>query len=334
MSIITECLNQVSVGEAITCRNLSLFPLMGAARQEPGYRLLDEAMAQGCARVTEVSDSGSVPELKFINSCDRPVLLLDGEEVLGAKQNRIVNLTVLAPAGKTIVIPVSCVEAGRWHGESREFSSAGRAHYAAGRARKAADVTESLNYSGTRRSDQSGLWADISAKAERMEAWSYTEAADAMYVKHRGSLDEYLAAFTVAEGQTGALFAINGEVVGLDLFDCTETLRGLLPKLVESYALDAIDEAGSANGVAEKEAAMSLIRSAAQASLQRFAALGEGEDLRLQGDGLAGGALAVDGRVVHLCVFRLRGQGGERPGHRGSGMIRASSRRRTRRYDA
>jgi hypothetical protein len=39
-----------------------------------------------------------VPQLLFINDAMRPVLLLDGEELVGAKQNRVLNLTVLAPA--------------------------------------------------------------------------------------------------------------------------------------------------------------------------------------------------------------------------------------------
>ena len=95
--------------------------------------LLEEALEQKCARVNEVSQSGSVPELKFTNDCERPVLLMDGEELVGAKQNRILNLTVLAPAGKTIIIPVSCVEAGRWQARSAEFSVAGRAHFSRGR---------------------------------------------------------------------------------------------------------------------------------------------------------------------------------------------------------
>ena len=45
----------------------------------------------GCARITEVSESGSVPALRFVNDCDCPVLLLDGEELVGAKQNRVIN---------------------------------------------------------------------------------------------------------------------------------------------------------------------------------------------------------------------------------------------------
>jgi hypothetical protein len=90
------------------------------------------------ARVTEVSAIGGVPELKLINDADRPVLLLDGEELVGAKQNRILNVTVLAGAHSTIVIPVSCVEAGRWHHLSAEFAPSDRAHFATGRAAPAA----------------------------------------------------------------------------------------------------------------------------------------------------------------------------------------------------
>ncbi len=107
MSVVAERLSQVSLGEPQVHHNLTLFPLISAGNVEPHYRLLDEALELGCAHVTEVSESGSVPELKFSNECDLPVLLLDGEELVGAKQNRILTLTILAPAHQTIVIPIS-----------------------------------------------------------------------------------------------------------------------------------------------------------------------------------------------------------------------------------
>ena len=65
------------------------------------------------ARVTKLSEGGSVQQLLFVNEGERPVLLLDGEELVGAKQNRILNLTILAPPKQRIVVPVSRVEAGR-----------------------------------------------------------------------------------------------------------------------------------------------------------------------------------------------------------------------------
>ena len=136
MSAVAERLQEVRLGEPQVYRNLAMVPLLGTGPNEAGYLLLDDALSSGCARVNEVSESGSVLELKFVNECDRPVLLLDGEELVGAKQNRILNLSVLAPAHKAIVIPVSGIEAGRWRADSAEFSSVGRTHYAADRARQ------------------------------------------------------------------------------------------------------------------------------------------------------------------------------------------------------
>ena len=108
MSAVAECLFKAELGEPQSYRNLSLFPLLADGIAEPDYLLLDEALERGCARVSEVSEQGSVPELRFVNECDRSVLLIDGEELVGAKQNRILNLSILVPAHKTIVVPVSC----------------------------------------------------------------------------------------------------------------------------------------------------------------------------------------------------------------------------------
>jgi hypothetical protein len=330
MSVVAECLSKAELGEPQTYRNLSLFPLLADGIAEPDYLLLDEALERGCARVTEVSEQGSVPELRFVNDCDRPVLLLDGEELVGAKQNRILNLSILVPAHKTIVVPVSCVEAGRWHAQSEEFGSAKRAHYAAGRAQKASQVSASLGSTGTRRSDQSQVWEDISAKAERMQSFSATEAAAALYDTHRAGLDEYRRAFSPVAAQLGALFTLNGRVLGLDLFDSPRTLSSLLPKLVESSALDAIDAGGEGSADGGREEAGRFIGAVAKAEIERFDALGLGEDLRLRAPHIAGGALLAEGRVVHLCAFRINA--GETAEHRPtrSRLARTSQRRRGR----
>lgn len=283
MSVVAESLSHLRLGEPQAHRNLSLFPLLGAAANAPEYLLLEEALARGEVRVTEVCEGGSIPELLLVNEGERPVLLLDGEELIGARQNRILNLSVLVGPHTRTVIPVSCVEAGRWRHTSAAFTAAGRTHYASGRAQKAHTVSASLRSDGSPHSDQGAVWADIDAKSARMGVHSETSAAAALYETHRGGLETYLDAFTPLPDQAGALFAINGRVVGLDLFDAPATLASALPKLVRGYALDALDEG------------------------QRFPAVGLGEDLRLASATLAGGALALDGRLVHLCAFAVPG---------------------------
>ena len=114
MELVRKTLKEARLGAPRTHSNLAVFPLWTAAPADRPYMTLDEALTSGKVRVTEVSQHGSVPDLCLVNDSDRPVLLLDGEELRGAKQDRVLNLTILAPAGKTIVVPVSCVESGRW----------------------------------------------------------------------------------------------------------------------------------------------------------------------------------------------------------------------------
>jgi ARG and Rhodanese-Phosphatase-superfamily-associated Protein domain len=98
----------LDVGSCVGSDELTMFPLIAREPREPHYATLSEAVAAGRARVTEISDAGSVPELRIVNDGDLPVLIIDGEELVGAKQNRIVNLTILVPAKTTLTIPVSC----------------------------------------------------------------------------------------------------------------------------------------------------------------------------------------------------------------------------------
>ncbi|MFZ1292843.1 MAG: DUF6569 family protein, partial [Pseudomonadales bacterium] len=174
MKALDIALSGIRMGSPVTLETLTMFPLLGDAVGQSGYLTLEEALQSGLVRVTEVSEQGSVPNLCLVNEAEIPVLLLDGEELVGAKQNRIVNLTIMVAAKSETVIPVSCVEAGRWSRQSDEFSAAGRAHFSRGRAEKTAHI--------------------------------------------------------------------NGQLIGMDLFDSPVTLAKQLKKLVTSYALDAIDE--------------------------------------------------------------------------------------------
>jgi hypothetical protein len=248
MKGIKKQLSELSLGDRTVFENLTMFELVGISGGDLDYLTLNDAIRLEVAKVSEISDSGSVPELLFENFADLPVLILDGEELIGAKQNRTVNLTILAPAGKTIKIPVSCVEAGRWRRDSSHFVMSDRHHFARGRAARAEAVSCSLRRDGSRHSDQGRVWADISAKAARMQAPSATQAMAEIFDRHRSSLESYVRSFTAGEEQIGALFAIGSEIVGLDLFDRRSTLAGVLPKLVRSYAIDAIDSGNRQGG--------------------------------------------------------------------------------------
>ncbi len=304
MQTISDTINGLHLGEATSFEGLTVFPLFGDDIQEKDYLTLDEALEQKQARVIEVSETGDVPTLLFENLGDRKVLLVDGDELIGAKQNRIINLTILVPAHTKIEIPVSCVEAGRWSYQSREFSSAGRAMYSKVRAAKMGQVTKRMSESGERHSDQSEIWGNIAECSMDLGVQSDTSSMSDIYESYEQRLDRYKEAFKVKDGQVGALFAIRGKTQGLELFDSSKTFSHYLERLISSYALGSLADEGDGKEASLPEAEK-FMESIKAAKAEQFSALGEGDDLRLSDKSLAGGALVAEDRVVHLAAFKL-----------------------------
>ena len=145
---VARLLASVLTAEPVTHGALAVIPHLAPNLDDPDWLTLEEAGDR--VRVTEVSEDGSVPFLKVVNEADQPVLLLDGEELIGAKQNRILNTTVLVGAHAEVIIPVSCVEEGRWGYRGRQFRPGDASLFASIRARKAGRVSQSLQFSLSR----------------------------------------------------------------------------------------------------------------------------------------------------------------------------------------
>ena len=305
---------------------------------------LREAVQAGTARVTEISEHGSVPQLRFENTGKRAVLILDGEELIGAKQNRTANVTILATAGKTLDIPVTCVEAGRWgynrpdsaasaerRGHKRpELAPSDAMHFSRGRQRKMSSVNQSLRAAQSRAADQRMVWGDIQRKSASMGVSSSTSAMSDVYREHRTRVDDYVGAFKAEAGQTGAVFAIGETVEGLELFDCEETFAEMLPKLIRSYAIDAIESVQSHRRNPSAVSADAFISKLVRAEAETYPAVGEGTEVRLSAPGAIAAALVTDERVVHLAGFSAPAEE-NRQGNPGEDSGRGFARFRTRR---
>jgi ARG/rhodanese/phosphatase superfamily protein len=300
---VIDAIQSVSFGAETTFQNLTVVPILRACESQSDYLTLDEALARGSIEITEVSEAGHVPELKVLVKGPVPVLLLDGEELVGAKQNRVLNLTILAPAHRATTIPVSCVESGRWRRSSRGFTAAPRAQFAEGRAAKMGQVTASLMSDGARRSDQGAVWNLIAEKSARLEARSATSAMSAVFEKLDAPIEEFVRAFDAQAGQVGAVFLVDGAPVGLELFDAPATWRKLGPKLIRSYAVDALDRARKQGAHSQTSNALAFVDAIASAPASVFPAAGEGEDIRLIGETLQGAALVARGRALHVSAF-------------------------------
>jgi hypothetical protein len=329
LNIINKIIQTNQIGAGTSYQNLTIFPLVADEMQISEYLTLDEALAAKTATVTEVSESGSVPELCFQNEGDLPVLLLDGEELVGAKQNRVLNLTILAPPHEVIKIPVSCVEQGRWSHSSKGFHLEDRVMFSRGRSNKAASVSRSMASEGSRRSDQSEVWQNISSKSGRFGVSSPTDSMSDIYEDRKSSLAEFVGAFSSTEFQVGAIFGIDDSVAGIDLFDSPGTFSKLMPKLIRSYALDAIETVGDEKKVTSKDEIDRFIKILSTARVKEFPAVGLGNDLRVNSHMISGGALVKEGHVIHLGAFPLMSESSNGSTPRHSRMMRSSQRRRT-----
>jgi hypothetical protein len=196
--VIREYLEQAKVGRKQVYKNMAVYPLLSDYSLSLDYILLDEALGSGVIEVTEVNDHGAVPDLKVHNKSPKMVLILDGEELVGAKQNRIVNTTILIAANATVVIPVSCVEQGRWSYNTPRFYSEERIMPSRMRAMKAEQVQNSIRLRGEYQADQSAIWADISERAARRDAKSASMAMARIYEKDLPFLQGYLQNFSLA----------------------------------------------------------------------------------------------------------------------------------------
>lgn len=301
MTPIAAALAAVTVGQPKNAGRLTVFPLLGTNDTPTPYLLLDEALAEGIAQVTETSTSGSVPELKFENRSDQPILIVDGEALIGAKQNRIVNISILVPAQSITPIPVSCVERGRWSYRRPNFGSADHVLYSRSRAQKAGHVSASLRASGRARADQGAIWNDIAQKSERMAAESSSEAMDALFAKANRELESIELQLQLEINQVGAAFALDGRIVGLEVFDAAETWRRFSRKVYRSYGLDALD-AGTRvhDGPIDIDRWLQMV---AAAPVAQFPSIGLGQDARFEHPRITGGALLVGQTMIHCAAF-------------------------------
>jgi len=233
-ALVKECLEGLQFGGLQTHKNMAVVPLKTGGPPGPEYVTLQEGLAEGHLSVVEVSEGGSVPELKVVNRAEMWVLLLDGEELAGAKQNRVLNTSILLGGVSETVIPVSCTEHGRWSYASREFADSDVVMSPSLRMRKSRSVSESLASERGYRSDQQEVWAQVAHMSRSAGVHSATGAMRDAYRARGVDLEGYLAAFGAEEGQQGLLVMIGGKAVGFDLLSRAEAYGRLHGKLVKT----------------------------------------------------------------------------------------------------
>jgi hypothetical protein len=305
--ILSDFISKINFGEAQSFKNLQIIPLFTAGEEGPVYLTLKEALEKRLLVIKEVSVQASVPELKVINNADLPVLLLDGEELAGAKQNRVLNTTILVKEKSELVIPVSCTEQGRWSYQTDEFYNSENFLSFKIRSKKAAFVSDSLKEGGNYHSDQGAIWDDIQAMSIDAGVHSPTGAMRDVFEGKKGDLEEYIRAFPCLPHQKGILVLVGGEIAGLDILSRESAFQIIFSKLVKSYALDAVLEKGKKKESSQKplEEAKGFLEEIKDSEEKKYPSTGQGLDYRFEGEDKVGSALVYLEKVIHMAFFKL-----------------------------
>lgn len=293
----------LTLGAPTKVGGLTVWPLFGPSALG-SLATLDEALAAEDVVIEETTEEGVVGELSLANHGDLPLFILDGEQVLGLKQNRAFNLSILLRPKHEMTAPVSCLELGRWSRRGDARSSA-HVHFAVGRARRMASVSRNLALTRSYASDQDNVWQDIAERFQERGLSSPTSAEADIAAALAHEVEPLVAAIPLLQGQVGAAFATGGELIGLDVFGSAELFTKLAPKLFRSYASDMWR--GPPQPAPRSEAITALLASLAARPPSRFPAPGGGETARWETDGFSAAALVVDGQCVHLAVLATGG---------------------------
>ena len=300
---------RIKIGKAQQKGRLTLYPIFIADAEKKeerlplSYMLLEDAIDSGSFEIGEISESGTVNTVVITNLTGQPVLILDGEEIVGAKQNRMVNATILVAADRRTTVPVSCVEQGRWQYSSEKFGKSEAFGYSTLRRQKAEQVNASLETESSFTADQGAIWSEIAFCESAMGTESPTGALSDTYRKRDRDLVAMTDNFKQQTGQLGLLVYINNRFVCLDLFDKPDTLEKLWSRLLKSYAVEALSSRKRSAENAQPTPA-AVIEEIDKSEYMTYPSVGLGDDLRINGPVIIGAGLLLDQQIVHLSVFR------------------------------
>lgn len=302
--IFTAFLNRLQLGTPQRHANICVFPVLSDVPPQLHYLSLREALAAEKITISEINEAGSVPNLKAVNSGEIPVLILDGEELKGAKQNRIANTSMLLSGHSETVIPVSCTERGRWAYDSSTFSNGGTMLTCKARYRKSERVKANLERNNRHDANQREIWADIEKNHRQHQTISASRALHDVYLQKEWAISQYLKSFERFSNQVGILVFINGELAGLDVLSSPTAYRHCHFKLLKSHILEALAGKKFTGDIVDmKIDAHFFMESLFDVFLDKHKAIGIGTEYRFNNGATGGAILSTHEEVIHLTAY-------------------------------
>ena len=272
--------------------NIAIIPLK-TERTYIDILTLKKGLELGLVEVKECETS-QVNTVIVKNHSVTPLILIDGEEIIGGDQNRIVNSTILIDAESEMKIPVSCSEKHRWAYKSEFKHSDYIANYKTRRAKEYASRVSS--------SFQDVIWSSIDSLEMEQDYASPTSAMDGSYENIKASHNEILKQFKVIAGQTGVLIMVDGEIKGFELFLNSEIYREFHEKILKSYLIDS--KIKNAQFTINIEAAQEVIDNAYDSSFEKKKNNGLESAYTFENDAGLGTLYLFKDKIIHWSYFK------------------------------
>ena len=237
-NIISDAINQCVIGQIQSYKSLHIAAVINNESIISEYITLKEASKE---KLVQFSETSTVSTASVTNLSTKPLFLMNGEILEGAKQNRVINDSIIIPQQSTKTVDVSCVEEGRWSEQYKDFKPSDELLNMRSRWEKSKSVFDTKLRTGSRKSDQSRVWDEIREKQSRMGVHSYTHSAKDTYMHYEDRLHEYENRMIILPNQVGLIFYLNNNFVGIDLFDSPATFQEFSKKIIRSIAIDAIE---------------------------------------------------------------------------------------------
>jgi hypothetical protein len=198
---------------------------------------LSKAFTEDSIRIEEVSEVGDVNELLFTNLSNKKILILDGDILQGAKQNRVVNTSILIDGNSKLNIPVSCVEQGRWSSRSQFFSPSDEVVNRKTRLDKSMDIYDN-EPSRKHFSNQNKVWSNVSMSIDATESHSRTSCYSDIMDSKRDEYKDVMKDFILKDGANGISYFINDNLYGIEIFNRVDVYSDYFQKILNSIAIE------------------------------------------------------------------------------------------------
>ncbi len=293
-------LERIEIGEPVFIRNLLVYPLYSDNNGDITAISFDEAIKNGVARVRE-RNGGTVSQVIFENLSKHRVFAIDGEEMIGALQNRVTNTAFFAETNSSFPVPVTCVEEGRWAGKQKEFEP-GEISFATLRAILCKTTSESLYKDKSFKTDQSLVWETVKKTLDTLRVKSSTQSMHDTYISLKREIDRYIENLDLKDAKGMIAFA-GKKFLCMDYFVSKKLFNEYKNKIMKGYAIDAMMRKNEITEIRDRNYVTGIIEEIRKGKVRKFNSLSLGKEIRLESEKLIGRVLEYNNNLVHLSLF-------------------------------